>query len=202
MARTRWFTLVALIGLLSMTVPVSTQAKDHGHGHGDDGNGSFSNQSLNGTYSFRLTSVKSFAADAAALGDPAGLGSAPRQDILRVGVFTADGNGNVSGHTIATTDTNNGSTELIDFTWSGTYTINSDGTGTLIVNDPDISAQQCRDMTNASSSLGACSSDDEGAESYSIVLNRHGESKTVDMVETDNVGGGAKIFMTGQAKRQ
>lgn len=193
MKKVRVFASSALVALLA-AMPLPSQAKDHGHGG--------SNQNLNGTYSFRLTSVKSFAADLASGTDPAGVKSAPRQDILRVGVFTADGNGSLSGRTLATTDTNDGKTELIDFTWSGTYTINSDGTGTLIVNDPPPSAQQCEDMTVASPTLGACSSDDEGAESYSIVLNRHGEQKTVDMVETDNVGGGGKIFLTGQAKRQ
>ena len=42
----------------------------------------------------------------------------------------------------------------------------------------------------------------EGPESYAFVLNQHGEDKTLDLIQTDNDGGGAKIFLTGQAKRR
>ncbi len=200
MTRKHWYAMLALIVVGLMALPAVSQAKKGGN---DDHN---NNQKINGTYTFRMTSLKSFSAEAATVDvtDPAGLKGAPRQDILRVGVFTADGNGNItSGHTIATTDTNGGKTEVIDFTWTGTYSVNADGTGTLNINDPPPAAQKCKDSTAATPpTAAACAGDDEGAESYAIVVNRHGDQKTVDLTETDNgVGGGAKIFMTGQAKR-
>ncbi len=194
------------LGVLLLALPTAVQARRGGsstsssNNNGND-NGIFTNQSLKGTFSFRLVPAKSFSVDD--LSDPGGLATAPRQDILRVGVFTADGAGNITaGHTLATTDTNAGATVLIDFTWTGSYTVNSDGTGTLKINDPPLSAQTCTDTTAASPSPGTCATDEEGAETYAIVINRHGEDKTVDLVQTDNVGGGAKIFQTGQAKRQ
>jgi hypothetical protein len=189
--------------LLLLALPMGALAKqggDNNTGSNGHDNGQFTNQDLRGTYSFRLVPAKSFSAD-----DPGDLGDiagAPRQDILRVGVFTANGAGGITaGHTLATTDTNAVATMLIDFTWTGTYTVNPDGTGTLKINDPPLGAQTCTDTT-AASPPGPCATDEEGAETYAIVLNRHGDDKTVELIQTDNVGGGAKIFMTGQAKRQ
>ncbi len=174
-------------------------------GNNGDNNKTFSVKDVKGTFSFRLVPAKSFAADRFAGGgdDPSGLASAPRQDVLRGGVFTADGKGNITaGHTKATTDTNTGATLLIDFTWTGTYTVNADGTGTLSIADPPQAAQTCTDTTLTSSSPGPCASDEEGAETYAIVVNRHGENKIVSLIETDNIGGGAKIFLTGEAQQQ
>ncbi|MGH7931880.1 MAG: hypothetical protein ACREQN_01800 [Candidatus Binataceae bacterium] len=165
-------------------MPAITQAKNHG------------NDGLKGTYTFRLTPVTSLAVSAAAVGDPAGVATAPRQDVLRVGVFSADGKGNVSGHTIATTDTDAGATWIVDFTWTGTYSLNADGTGTLSVSA--VTETKCTDSTTAT--VTQCTGTEEGPESYALVLNRHGEEKTVDLTETDNSGGGAKIFITGEAK--
>src|SRR5205085_10787414 len=107
--------------------------------------------------------------------------SAPRQDILRVGVITFDGSGGVTGHTIATTDDGQ-STVVKDFNFSGTYTVNPDGTGTLSISPTAPIA-------------------DEGPETYFFVLNKGDVNRpsTVDLSETDNNGGGAKIFLTGQA---
>ena len=42
----------------------------------------------------------------------------------------------------------------------------------------------------------------ESVESYAFVINNHGEEKLVSLIQTDNVGGGAKIFLTGEARRQ
>lgn len=114
-----------------------------------------------------------------------------------MGVFKADGASNITaGHTLATTDTNAGATLLIDFNWTGTYTVNPDGTGTLNIADPSLDAQTCTDTTVSPPLSGPRASDDEGAVTYAIVINRHGEDKTIDMIQTDNVGGGAKIFMS------
>jgi hypothetical protein len=200
MTKIRVGALTMLATLLLLALPMGAQAKQGGQGD-DNGNGPFSAQDLRGTFTFRLVPAKSFSADAP--GDPGGIAGAPRQDILRVGSFTADGAGNItSGHTLATTDTNAGATELIDFTWTGTYTVNADGTGTLKITDPGLGAQTCTDTTAVSPSPLPCVSDDEGAETYAIVINRHGDDKTVDMIQTDNEGGGAKIFLTGQARKQ
>lgn len=115
------------------------------------------------------------------------------EDILRVGVFTADGESNIHGRTLATTGSG-----LIDFTWTGTYHINSDGTGMVMINDPQLSEQFCLDMATSMSVFEPCSIDREGAEAYAIVVNRHdGDDKTVDLIQA---AGGGRLF-TGQASR-
>src|SRR5262249_29650263 len=137
---------------------------------------------------FRLTPATSLAPFA-------GVTTPPRQDVLRVGTFKADGQGNVTGHTIATTD-DGVATVVVDFTWTGTYTVNDDGTGNLsitTVNVTDTSGTPAQ-------AAGRCATLEQ-AETYAFVLNRHGEDKTVGLIETDNEAGGAKIFMTGEAKR-
>ena len=151
----------------------------------------FALSDLSGAYSFRLVPVVSFAPfyDADATGEPdSGVNSAPRQDILRVGVMTFDGKGNVTGHVLATTD-NGLTTVALDFNFTGTYTVNSDGTGTL-------------STTPSSGNISVPGEGTvEGAETYSIVINTAGGSHpgTVELAETDNQGGGAKIFLTGKA---
>jgi len=145
----------------------------------------FSLSDLSSTFTFRLFPVESFApflnpATCPSAPD-AGVCTAPRQDILRVGVITFDGSGGVTGHTLATTDDGQ-TTVLKDFNFSGTYTVNADGTGTLSISPTAPIA-------------------DEGAETYSFVVNKGAVNRpgTVDLAETDNTGGGAKIFLTGQA---
>jgi hypothetical protein len=171
-----------------------------------------SSPSIAGTYAFRMSPAKSFSADAP--NDPGGVAGAPRQDILRVGVVSADGAGNLSGHTIATTDTNKGQTWLVTFDWTGKYIVNSNGTGYFSVDT--LTNMVCTDMTvtptgptpHPASATGtplagnvACPTGDaavEGPESYAFVLSTPG-GKHLDFIETDNAGGGAKIFMTGGA---
>jgi len=184
MLKNRLVVLVALIAVPLLTVAVGAEAA------------SFTKSSLAGKYAFRLVGEKGFSAESGA----SGLDAAPRQDILRVGVFTSDGVGNLTGHTLATTDDNTGNTVLINFTWKGSYTVNSDGTGTLTVSgDPTkLILTSCTDQTIPASVT--CDLSWEGAETYSIVLSAG--NTTIDMVETDNSGGGAKIFLTGQAKKQ
>ncbi len=183
--------------LLLLALPMGALATK-----GGDDNGQFTNHDLKGTFSFRLVPATSFSADAP--GDPGGVVGAPRQDILRVGVFTANGAGGITaGHTLATTDTNAGATFLIDFNWTGSYTINADGTGSLSINAPGAGGiNSCKNMTKSPPTSETGCEAFEGDETYSIVINRHGDDKTVELIQTDNVGGGAKIFMTGPAKRQ
>src|SRR5437588_3421802 len=140
---------------------------------------------LSGTFMFRLVPAESFAPFLNPRTCPnapdAGVCSAPRQDILRVGVITFDGSGGVTGHTLSTTDDGQ-STVVKDFNFSGTYTVNPDGTGTLSISPTAPIA-------------------DEGPETYFFVLNKGDVNRpsTVDLAETDNTGGGAKIFLTGKA---
>ncbi len=175
----------ALVAAL-LFVPAGARAQaakpdDHDHGH-DKG------QHGRGIYTFRLTPATGLAVFE-------GVTAAPRQDVLRVGTFTADGAGNVSGHTIATSDDGT-TTVVIDFTWTGTYTINADGTGSLAVTTLNVTDASCTPAQAA----GQCATF-ETPETYALVLNRHGEDKTVDLIETDNAAGGPKTFLTGQAKR-
>src|SRR5881628_2545458 len=103
--------------------------------------------------------------------------TAPRQDILRVGVFTANGAGGLTGHAIATTD--DGSTTLIiDFTFSGTFTVNADGTGTASVSPVTINSCVTGDGTPLP--VTTCS-ELEGSETYAFVLNGLGDDKTFSL---------------------
>jgi hypothetical protein len=156
-----------------------------------NGNQTFALNSLSGAFAFRLVPAVSFAPwyDGDAAGEPdSGVNTAPRQDILRVGVLTFDGNGNVTGHVLATTD-NGLTTAALDFSITGTYTVNADGTGTLSLMP-----------SSGTISVGA-EGNVEGAETYSIVISngKGPRAVTIDLAETDNVGGGAKIFLTGKA---
>ncbi|HYM10776.1 MAG TPA: hypothetical protein VEU62_08585 [Bryobacterales bacterium] len=170
---------------------------------------------LQGTYSFRMTPAKSFSADAP--GDPGGLATAPRQDILRVGVLSADGSGNLKGHTIATTDTNAGQTWMVTFDWTGKYILNADGTGFFSVDT--FSNVVCTNMTVAHTGATphpvaaggtpaagnvACpvaGPPVEAHEDYAFVFSTQ-SGKQIEFIQTDNDGGGAKIFMTGVARTQ
>jgi len=163
-----------------------------------DDNGA--NGRLKGTFSFHLRPATSFAPfyDGTAGKPNSGVATAPRQDILRVGVFTANGAGDLTGHAIATTD--DGSTTLIiDFTFSGTFTVNADGTGTASVSPVTINS--CVTGDGTSLPVTTCSGL-EGSETYAFVLNGLGDDKAVSFIQTDNAGGGAKIFLTGEARRR
>lgn len=171
--------------------------------------------SLQGNYVFRMTPAKSFSADAP--GDPGGLANAPRQDILRVGVLSADGQGNLKGHTIATTDTNTGATWMVTFDWTGKYVLNADGTGFFSVDT--FSNVVCTNMTVAHTgptphpvapggtpaagniACPAAGPPVEAHEDYAFVFSTQ-SGKRLEFIETDNDGGGAKIFMTGVATMQ
>src|SRR5262245_12500800 len=89
----------------------------------------YSEKNLKGAYTFRLVPATSFSPFSAT----SGLDTAPRQDFLRVGVFVADGKGNVKGRMVATTDDNAGTTVIKNFRFTGTYDIGVDGFGTLSI---------------------------------------------------------------------
>ena len=136
---------------------------------------------LKGVYSFRLVPATSFSPL-----NPTGSGldTAPRQDILRVGTLVFDGAGNVKGRIVATTDDSTGNTVVKNFRITGTYTAGTDGFGTLSIT-PVTPAAAGEDIT------------DEGAETYAFRLNDR--ARLLHLIQTDNEGGGAKIFLTGDA---
>lgn len=74
--------------------------------------------------------------------------------------------------------------------------MNADGTGSLTINTVNVSDSSC----TPAQSPGGCASL-EGPETYAVVVNNHRSDKLVSLIETDNVGGGAKIFLTGEAKK-
>jgi hypothetical protein len=148
----------------------------------------FTTASLNGRYTARFAPAKSFSADAP--GDPGGVASAARQDVLKVGLIDFNGIGSASGRTVATTDDNAGQTVVIDFTWTGSYTVNADGTGTLSIT-PAVSDTSCTPAQPA----GVCATF-EGAETYAFTMSKR--LTTISFLETDNAGG-AKIFARGEA---
>lgn len=153
----------------------------------------FSGSSLGGRWAIQLRPGTSFTASWNLTGDAGGLAGAPRQDVLRVGVMEFDGATVVqNGHMIATTDDNNGNTVVIDYTFTGTYTINADGIGTINIT-PAVVDASCTPVQPP----GNCAAF-EGPETYAISIKKD----VLQMVQTDNVGGGAKIFMEGEAIRQ
>lgn len=184
------------------------------------------NRCLTGSFAFRVSYAKSFAESlavtATAAGSPVGISDPagveppypPLQNmsVVRTGTFTANGNnptGGMTGHSQTLVSDQYGTTTLkVDYHWGGSYTLNADMTGTLIIN-PAISSFTCTDETTGSTT--SCSGYEVGPETYAIsysVING-----VLNMVETDNNArsgnaatlsgaGGAKIFMTGQAIKQ
>ncbi len=150
-----------------------------------------SSANLTGQWMFQMVPVKSFTADAPS--DPGGIGTAPRQDLLRVGTLRFDGSSFVEGRILATTDDNAGNTVIIDYALSGTYTVNANGTGTMSVT-PTVTDLSCTPAQAA----GVCATF-EGPETYALTVTRN---RGLSLTQTDNAGGGAKIFMMGRALRQ
>lgn len=99
--------------LLSFCVACGNDGGSSGGGPTPQGN--FSNASLSGQYTYRLA------------GTQLSNGAVFRE----AGVFTADGNGNI---TSGTDDFSQGSGGVASNTLSGNYTINNDGTGTVVFN--------------------------------------------------------------------
>ena len=166
--------LIAFLAVATCLAPLTHADSEREGGHG---RGPTAEQRLMGRYSFRLTPAVSFAPFYSGGGRDSGVLTAPRQDILRVGTFYADHAGNVTGHTIATTD-DGATTVVIDFT--------------ATVDDTSCTPAQAP---------GACATF-EGPETYAFVVNNHGPQKLLSLIQTDNEGGGAKVFLTGEAQRQ
>src|SRR5438132_11487870 len=152
--------------------------------------------SITGAYAFRLVSLKSFSAESPAM---SGLATAPYQDILRVGVLAIDGSCTLTATVRATVDDNSGATRLVIFTWTG-MAFPAGDLGELRVH-PGTPA--CFDSTMFTFSGGkpptGCPAAVEGDEAYEyVIVHGHG----LDLIQSDNLGGGAKIFMTGRAEKR
>jgi len=145
---------------------------------------------LKGNFAFRLAPAKSFAASMASAGDPGNVGSAPLQNmsLVRTGALDADGLGHVSGHTQTTINDQYGNTSLVDYRWTGTYTLNGDLAGTLNITPVPADGWLCTDMSGPTATT--CTGTEVGPESYAISLSLTYD--TLNMVETDNIGGAAK----------
>lgn len=121
-----------------------------------------------------------------------------------MGVFTIKNDCSVSGRTITTTDDNAGVTKIIDFKWAGLVTaVSPDGTGRLSGNPTDTEVINSgvdgsgNPIDQVITPCGAL----EGPERYAFVFNKHG-GKSLELIQIDNDGGGAKIFLTGRAERR
>jgi hypothetical protein len=157
--------------------------------------------SLKGTFAFQMHGITSFAPffDGTAGKTNSGIATAPRQDIMRVGLLISDGKSNLVGRTIATTD-DGITTIVIDYNWTGKYIMVTNGLGTITINAPtgaDINSCTSGDGTPQS----GCSAF-EGPETYAFVITGNSKTKAIILTETDNPGGGAKIFLTGAAWTQ
>ncbi len=157
--------------------------------------------SFKGTFAFQMHGITSFAPffDGSSGKTNSGIASAPRQDIMRVGVFTSDGKSNLVGRTIATTD-DGITTIVIDYSWTGLFTIVTNGLGTITIKAPTSSdIHSCK--TGDGTPQSGCETF-EGPETYAFVITGNSRTKALILTETDNPGGGAKIFMTGAAWTQ
>ena len=130
----------------------------------------------------------------ASAGDPGNVALAPleKMSVVRTGALYADGLGNVTGHTQTTINDQRGNTTLVDYPWTGTYTLNGDLAGTLSITPAPASYWLCTPP--------GCSGIEVGPESYAISVSLTYDS--LNMIETDNIGGGGRIFMTGQALKR
>jgi len=190
------FGRVLILGLFLGLASTEAHAQAAGQNHSDR-EGLRRRLQLRGTYTFRLVPATSFAPFFDGTnGKDSGVVAAPRQDILRVGTVSFDALGNVAGHTIATTD-DGLTTVVVDFNFTGTYVLNPDGTGVLSVTTADVTDASC----TPAQTPGACATF-EGPETYAFVLNNRPTQRFVSLIETDNEGGGAKIFLTGEAHRR
>jgi hypothetical protein len=119
--------LLLLSGLISLMFSLACGSGTNAFNQG--GSGNFSNASLKGQYAYQLTGV-----DTAA-------------NFREAGVFTADGNGNITG---GTDDFAEGTT-ITSGSSTGSYSISNDGTGTFAISISDGRVLQLA-LTLASSS--------------------------------------------------
>jgi hypothetical protein len=126
-----------------------------------------------------------------------------RQDVLRIGVLKMDGYGNASGRITATSIDNTGATWIIDFNFTGPYTLHPDGTGYLKIN-PTAAGMVCQNSTTIPVTPVACPVGVEPSQLFAFVFGfNHFDSKEIFLTEVSNVNAGtSKVFLTGVAKLQ
>jgi len=154
----------------------------------------FTTGALRVPYRFQLSPATSFAAIAP--GDPGGVAAAPRQDFMRVGFFAFNGLGNLNtSATLATSDDNTGSTIILNFNSIGTYTMNSDGTGTITLT-PVVNDTSC---TPVQPIIGTCAMFEPAPQTFAFALSK--STQKMFLIST-NTATGAKIFLLGNAQAQ
>ena len=160
---------------------------------------SYSVASLRGRYVYHLDPATSFGGTV--LGDAAGVTAALRQNVARVGYIDWDGLGNVlNARAFVVTDDNNGDTIVIDYIWTGTYTVKPDGTGTLTATTATTMDTGCTPVQAPGNCQTILDSTGAALETYSLVVGKR--YSTVSLAETDHSAAGAKIFLNGEAIRQ
>ena len=143
---------------------------------------SYSVASLRGRYVYHLDPATSFGGTV--LGDTGGVTAALRQNVMRVGYIDWDGLGNVlNARAFAVTDDNNGDTIVIDYKWTGTYTVNPDGTGTLTVTTATTTDSGCTPVQPPGNCATILVATGAGFETYSLVVGKR--YSTVSLAETD-----------------
>ncbi len=78
------------------------------------------------------------------------------------------------------------------------YSLNSDLTGTLTITPAAFGTWACTDETTGAPAT--CTGSEEGVQTYSVSVST--TNGRVELSETDNTGGGAKIFLVGEAVKQ
>ncbi len=153
----------------------------------------FTSSSLTSRWQFRFAPAMSFAA--LAPGDPGNVIGAPRQNVMRVGYLEFNGVGAiVPGTVLAYTDNTLGEPISMQFQWVGTYTIGSDGIGTINVTPVVNPATAC---TPADASCGSFQS----PETYAFVASK--SRQHLMLIQTNNLRGtGAVIYQRGTAQKQ
>jgi hypothetical protein len=152
----------------------------------------FTNAHLKGRWVTHMGPANSFGGSVH--GNAAGVSSAARQHVVRIGYIDWDGLGVASGRSLALTDTSLGQSMLIDFTWTGTYAVTTSGTGTLSVTSIDTAT--C--APDPPPEGGTCASY-VGVETFGFAIGkRYGD---VSLVQQPTAAG-AKVFLVGTAIRQ
>jgi hypothetical protein len=84
---------------------------------------------------------------------------------------------------------------MVDFTWNGSYSVNSDGTGEILLR-PTAFDSSCTPVQPPN----MCKTFEELDESYAFSYGRLGGR--MFLTKTDYTTTGAKVFLVGQAFRQ
>ena len=174
MSLCRFFAVAVFVSVLAASAPAAK----------------LSTRTVKGVYAFSLT----------ASGSLVGSNQTPvAQTINRLGVIDADGKGGLSGHSISVLDDGTNIT-IIDYKWTGTYTIQPDGTGTMTINAPAPSdINDCR--SGAGDTVGGCSAL-VGQEKFAFVMISGSKTDSLGLIQTDGPVGSPRLLLRGAANSQ